>query len=94
MTDANAMKRLFNLYLILLKTSDAKDKITLKNEVDLLHNELVNDFTIPEPIKKAFNEILYQYTIIYKSCNYDEQLDAEERVLEIIDEIRIYYTKK
>jgi uncharacterized protein (UPF0147 family) len=88
MFDTHAMKRLFNLYLIFLKTSDSKDQITLKNEVDFLYQEVVNDVTIPDAIKKAFNDILYQYTIIYKSCSYDEQLDAEERVLEIIDNLR------
>lgn len=79
------MKRLFNLYLVLLRTKNQRDIDTLNYEVGLLKEEFNNDETISKNIKNAFNEILRQYDIIYSSVGLYEQTKAEERVQELID---------
>ncbi len=90
MAGAHTMKRLFNLYLIFLKTDDVKDKITLKYEIDLMQIKLTKDDTVPADIKRSFNEILKQYTIIYETDELIQKTEAEERVQELLEEMKSY----
>lgn len=88
MNGVHAMKRLFNLYLIFLKSDETRDKITLKNEIDLLHQEVNKDDSIAGEVKESLNDILNQYKIIYESDDLIERYEAEELVREKIEEIK------
>jgi uncharacterized protein (UPF0147 family) len=84
----NIMKRLFNLFLVFLRTKDEKDKRTLGYEVELLRQKIVMDDTIPSNVKKNFFEILRQYTIMYESDSLIEKFEAEERVKDLLEDMK------
>ncbi|MCA1066027.1 hypothetical protein QTG56_25950 (plasmid) [Rossellomorea sp. AcN35-11] len=84
MSQKNVMKRLFNLFLVYLKTDDVESKETLKYEIDLLHEELDKDESISLEKKQLFKELLRQYKVMYESDDLVEKAQAEEEVKKLI----------
>lgn len=94
MSKPDTMNRLFDLFLVFLKTKDEKNRTVLKNELVILFKELKEDKGISNFAKEKFADILEQYTIIYSTDSIIEKCEAEERVRELIEEIKIDTEKK